>query len=109
MDSKTIYTKEEEQFIKYWEQNRLKKKKLLKTMLWGLPSGLFLFVAILLNFFSGWYKRASMVANADPSLLVILLIAGIIIVAFTVIFSSSHKWDRNEAYYQELINRKINL
>lgn len=101
-----MYTKEEEAFIKYWEANRLKRKKVFKQILWGLPGGILLFIAILLNFFSGWYKRASMVANADPSLFIILLIAGIIIVAFASIFSSYHKWDINETRYKELINRK---
>lgn len=101
-----MYTKEEEAFIKYWESNRHKKKKILGRLAWGLPAGTILFVAILLNFYSGWYTRASMIANADPSLFIVLLIGGIIIVAFTSIFSSYHKWDRNEAYYKNLINRK---
>lgn len=75
-------------------------------MLVGLPFGIVLMIAILLNFMSGWYKRATMVANADPSLFIILLIAGIIIVAFAGIFSSYHKWDINETRYKELISRK---
>lgn len=75
-------------------------------MLVGLPAGLILVVAILLNFMSGWYKRATMVANADPSLFIILIIAGIIIVAFAGIFSSYHKWDINENRYKELKRRE---
>ena len=101
-----MYTKEEEAFIKYWAENRLKKKKFFKQELLGLPAGIVLVIAIFLNFFSGWYKRATMIANADPSLFIILLIAGIIIVAFAGIFTSYHKWDINETRYQELINRK---
>lgn len=101
-----MYTKEEEAFIKYWEENRLKKKRFFRQMLVGMPAGLFLMIAIFLNFMSGWYKRAAMVANADPSLFIILLIAGILIVAFAGIFSSYHKWDINETRYKELINRK---
>ncbi|MCH5597002.1 hypothetical protein [Niabella ginsengisoli] len=101
-----MYTKEEEAFIKYWEVNRTKKKRLFRRILLGLPAGMVLMIAILLNFMSGWYKRASMIANADPSLFIILLIAGIIIVAFTGVFSSYHKWDINETRYKELINRK---
>jgi len=101
-----MYTQEEEAFIKYWAANRQKKKKFFRQLLLGLPMGLVLMIAIFVNFMSGWYKRAAMIANADPSLFIILLIAGIIIVAFTGIFTSYHKWDINETRYKELINRK---
>lgn len=101
-----MYSEEDENFIKYWEANRKKKKRVFRQILLGLPAGLILMIAILANFMSGWYKRASMVANADPSLFIILLIAGIIIVAFAGIFTSYHKWDINETRYKELINRK---
>jgi hypothetical protein len=101
-----MYSQEEEHFIKYWEANRKKKKRVFRQILLGLPAGLILMIAILANFMSGWYKRASMVANADPSLFIILLIAGIIIVAFAGVFTSYHKWDINETRYKELINRK---
>lgn len=101
-----MYTEEEASFIKYWEVNRFKKKKFFRQVLLGLPAGLILFIAILLNFFSGWYKRATMDANADPSVFVVLIIAGIIIVAFAGIFTYYHKWDINETRYKELISRK---
>jgi hypothetical protein len=101
-----MYTQEEESFIKYWAANRKKKKRLFRQILVGLPAGLILMIAILVNFMSGWYKRAAMIANADPSLFIILLIAGIIIVAFAGVFTSYHKWDINETRYKELINRK---
>ncbi len=103
-----MYSKEEEEFIKYWEANRKKKKRLFRQVLVGLPAGLILMIAILVNFMSGWYKRATMVANADPSFFIILLIAGIIIVAFAGIFSSYHKWDINENRYKELKSREKN-
>ena len=101
-----MYTKEEEDFMKYWAENRTKKRRFFRQMLLGLPTGLILVIAIMVNFFSGWYKRATMVANADPSLFIILIIAGIIIVAFAGIFTSYHKWDINETRYKELLNRK---
>ncbi|GAB3026829.1 hypothetical protein GCM10027051_34570 [Niabella terrae] len=101
-----MYTEEEAAFIKYWEANRLKKKKYFKQFWLGLPAGLLIMIGILINFFSGWYKRATMQANADPSFLIILLIAGIIIVAFAGVFTSHHKWDINETRYQELLARE---
>lgn len=101
-----MYTKEEEAFIKYWEAHRLKKKRSLKNFLISAPLGILLVVSIFINFFSGWYKKAAMEANADPSLFLILLIAGVIIVAFIAVFSSYHKWDINENYYKSLLARK---
>ena len=101
-----MYTPEEEAFIKYWSEKRLKKKSVFKQVLIGLPAGIILMVAIFLNFISGWYKRATMMANADPSIFLILIIAGILIVAFAGVFTSYHRWDINETRYQELINRK---
>ncbi len=92
--------------MRYWEANRLKKKRSLKNILISTPLGIVLVIGIFINFFSGWYKRAAMEANADPSLFLVLLIAGIIIVAFVGIFSSYHKWDINENYYKELLARK---
>lgn len=99
-------TQQEAQFVEYWKDARLQKRKLFRNILVGLPLGLIIVAAVFINFFSGWYKRASMVANADPSLFIILLVAGIFIVAFIAIFSSYHKWDINENRYQELISRK---
>lgn len=101
-----MYTKEESDFMQYWEINRLKKKRFFKNMLVGLPIGILIVIAIFLNFFSGWYKRATMMANADPSFFIILIIGGVIIVAFAGVFSSYHKWDINENRYKELKNRK---
>lgn len=101
-----MYTREEEEFIKYWEANRLKKKRSVKNLLIGTPLGILLMVGIFINFLSGWYKKAAMEANADPSLFLILLIAGIIIVAFVAILSSYHRWDINENHYKSLLARK---
>ncbi|WP_018628217.1 hypothetical protein [Niabella aurantiaca] len=101
-----MYTKEEEAFIKYWEANRLKKKRSVKNLLIGTPFGILLMIGTFINFFSGWYKKAAMQANADPSLFLILLIAGIIIVAFIAVFSSYHRWDINENHYKSLLARK---
>lgn len=103
------YTKEEEAFIKYWEAHRLKKRKTFKQILLGIPAGVAIVIAIFINFFSGWFKRANMVANADPGFFPVLVIACIIIVAFSGIFTSYHKWDINETRYQELIRRKEKL
>ncbi len=102
------FTEEEKTFLKYWEANRSRKHKFFKQVLISLPLGIIIVVAIFLNFFSGWYKRASMVANADPSLFIILFFSGILIVAFLAVFSSYHRWDMNESRYKELRARENN-
>ena len=70
-----------------------------------------LVIAIFANFFSGWYKRADMVRNEatqknDASLILVLIVAALLIVAFVIIFSVRHKWDINEQRYRELVARE---
>lgn len=101
---------EEKQFIEYWGANRLKRKKVWKQLALGLPLATGLIVAIFVNFFSNWYKKAEMVRNeavqkSDASLVLVLIIAALLITIFVVIFSVRHKWDINEQRYRELISR----
>lgn len=98
--------KEEEEFLRYWETNRKQKRNRFKGILISLPLGIVVVVAIFINLFSGWYQRANMVANSDPTIFLVLLIAGLCIVAFFAIFSSYHKWDVNETRYKELMSQK---
>ena len=84
-----MLTKEEEQFIIYWKQNRDKKKRFWKQLAIGLPAGVLFAVAIFVNMVSGWYKRAMMDFNADPSmksLIIVLIIAVLSIVVFVSVF-----------------------
>lgn len=94
---------EEEEFVKYWEANRLQKKKAIHYLYAGLPLGVALVIAIFINFFSGWYKRADMIIRTeDKSFIIVLLVAALLIVSFIVIFSARHRWDINEQRYNEL-------
>jgi peptidoglycan/LPS O-acetylase OafA/YrhL len=102
----TMLTEEEKRFIQYWEQNRLRRKKIWRQLAVGLPFGVLLAIAICINFFSGWYKRADLMLHADPSLILVLLVAILLIVLFIVVFSARHKWDMNEQHYRELLSRK---
>ncbi len=101
-----MLTPDEQKFMEYWEANREKKKKIFNNLLVGLPAGLLIVIAILINFLSDWYKRATMTAHAEPSVFIVLLISGIVIVAFWVIFTSYHKWDINETRFNELLSKK---
>jgi hypothetical protein len=102
-----MLTPEEEGFIEYWEKNRLRKKKIFRQLGLGLPLGVSLVVAIFINFFSGWYKRADITLSSEQSsMILVLLVAALLIVIFVVIFSVRHKWEQNEQYYNELLSRK---
>lgn len=91
----------EKEFVKYWEENRVKEKSVLKQFFPGLPIGFCLGAAILLMVNSGWYQRADMVAQArsSPTVLIIGIIA---IVAFTGFFYKRFRWEMNEQAYKEL-------
>jgi len=101
-----MLTEEEEKFVEYWQYHRLKKRKVLKQLSVGLPLGVVIAAAIFINFFSGWDKRAQMVINSNPSLILVLIIACLIIVVFITIFSARHKWDLHEQRYRELLARR---
>jgi ABC-type sulfate transport system permease subunit len=102
-----MLTAEEAEFISYWEQNRLKKRKIIRQLSLGLPLGVVLVMAIFVNFFSGWYRRAEMVMRREQtSLILVLLVAAVLIVVFIVVFSVRHKWDINEQRYKELLVKR---
>ena len=101
-----MLTKEEENFIRYWEKNRLRRKKVVRQFLLGIPIGLLFVIPIVINFTSGWHKPARVEANSpdfDPR---VLFIALLLIVGFVAIFNQRHKWDLYEQRYRELLARQ---
>ncbi|PZR24661.1 MAG: hypothetical protein DI535_21270 [Citrobacter freundii] len=101
-----MLTEDEKRFVASWETERLRKKKLIRQLSVGLPLSSVLVLAIIVNFLSGWYKRADMEIQSSGSLIIVLLIASIGIVVFMTVFSAKHKWDINEQRYQELLRKK---
>jgi uncharacterized BrkB/YihY/UPF0761 family membrane protein len=91
-----MLNEEEKGFIGYWEQNRLRKKRLLWQLAAGLPLGSFLAIGIFVNYFSGWHKRAAMESSVDTSNIIVILVALILTIIFIVVFSSRHRWEMNE-------------
>jgi hypothetical protein len=100
-----MLTPEEENFVRYWADQRLRKKQFLRKVSIGLPMAVLIVVALIVNFLSGWYKRADMELRSNSSVIIVVLIASIAIVLFITIFSAHHKWDQNELYYQELLSK----
>jgi len=101
-----MLTEEEKKFIAYWEIHRLRRKKLLKQFVIGLPLAVLIVAAIFINFFSGWYKRADMLLRSHSSLIIVVVIAVLLIVVFTTVFSAKHQWDMNEQRYREFLSKK---
>lgn len=102
---KTLSQAEKQEYIEYWEKNRLREKKVLNQLLIGLPLGILFAAPVLLNLFSRWYKRADMEANAQMSP-VVLLVAILMIIVFIAIFSRKHKWEMKEQQYREFIAQR---
>lgn len=101
-----MLSKEEDQFIIYWEKNRSRRKKTVRQFLLGIPAGLLIVVPIVINFSSGWYRRASMEANSEDFNPMVLFFALLLIVGFTAIFWQKHQWDQLEQRYRELLARR---
>ena len=102
---------EEQRFVEYWRENRIRRKKIYRQLAIGLPMATLLVVTIFANYFSSWYKKAEMVRNQvnqqnNSSLMLVLIIAALFIVVFIVIFSARHKWDQHEQRYRELLARQ---
>jgi hypothetical protein len=97
-----MLSKEEKDFMEYWERNRNRQKKVYKQLLLGIPIGLLFTIPIVISLVSGWDKRAVMVANTSDFNPGVLLAALLLIVGFTAIFSRRVKWDEHEQKYQEL-------
>lgn len=101
-----MLSKEENDFIRYWETHRLRRKKTVQQFLLGIPAGLLIVIPIVVNLASGWYKRADMEANSQDFNPIVLLVALLLIVGFTAIFWQRHKWDQYEQRYRELLAKR---
>lgn len=101
-----MLTPQEEQFIKYWQENRDREKKLFRQLLIGLPSGMLLAIGIIASLVTRqWYQQADMVANTElnPNVLMVAILA---IVVFIAIFYKKFQWDQKEQLYKELLSKK---
>ena len=100
-----MLSEQEEKFLIYWEKNKEREKSFYRQISLGLPIGLLIGIGILVNFMSGWYTRATMVANSQSTPLVLIL-AIVIIAFFCSIFYKRHRWEMNDQRFQELKIKK---
>lgn len=100
-----MLTEKEIAFIEYWEKAKNRQKKLIYQLAVGLPVGLLFGLFIIINFYSGWYKRAEMISNSrfNP---VVLYIAVIIIAVFFAIFSKKFQYEQLDQKYRELLAKR---
>ena len=101
-----MLSQQEKDFLRYWEVNRLSKKRFLRQFSIGLPLGVLIVVAIFFNLLSGWYKKADAVVRSNSSVIPVIIIALVITAVFITIFSSRHKWEQNEQRYKELKHKE---
>ncbi len=114
-----MLTPQEEAFIRYWEENRSRQKKIFRQFLVGIPVGLAFVVPILINIISGWDNKVDRLYDdpnnstgspyGDKSLLMVLMVAMLLIIGFTAIFYRRYKWDQYEQRYRELLARRERL
>lgn len=100
-----MLTEEEEKFLQKWAAIRERESGLARQMSLGLPIGILIGIGIVLNYISGWYSRATMVANSQSTPMV-LIIAIIIIALFCSIFYKRHQWDMNEQRFISLTKKR---
>ena len=95
-----MLSKEDKEFITWWEANSKREKKLVTQLSVGLPLGLAFGFPILLSvMFRGWYKNMPYVSGSQ---LTVILIAVLLIIVFYAIFRMRLKWELNEQRYNEL-------
>jgi len=104
----SMLSKEELDFLAYWEKNSLQQKHSTRPFMIGLSAGFVLGISLIAVVFSGWYERANMVANSRLSSFVFLL--AILGISFFMAFMyRKFRWETNEQRYRELLARKKSL
>ncbi len=96
---------DDEEFLLFWSKNSKKQKSSTRAFLLGLSSGIAIGVLVIIVIFSGWYQRATMVANSKMSITVLFLaITGISI--FLAFIYQKFRWEMQDQRYQEIMAKK---
>lgn len=99
-----MLTKQEKEFMVYWEENRARERSLTHILLYGLPRGLCFGIPILLCFlFHDWYKWLPFISGED---ILVVAIGVFGVVLFYSVFRQYYLWDRKEQQYQEFSARQ---
>jgi hypothetical protein len=102
-----MLTKEDENFLKYWSEQRTKKMPFFGMASVGFRWGVLIVVGLAASLFAARFSRkANPVLENDGSIIITVMIAGLAIVFFITYFTAQHKRDQNELHYQELLRKK---
>jgi hypothetical protein len=102
-----MLTKEDENFLKYWAQQRSRKKSFFGFVSAGLPLGVFIAVGLTASLIAAsFHRKANPILHNYASLIITVMIAGLGILCFITYFSAQHKWEQNELHYQELLKKE---
>lgn len=95
-----MLTKDELQFLEYWEKNREKEKRIFYQLAYGSPWGLVFALPVLIAvIFHDWYKNMIPISKSQ----IILISVGVLAIAiFYAFFRMQVKWDYHEQLYKEL-------
>jgi formate/nitrite transporter FocA (FNT family) len=100
-----MLTNQEKDFIDFWAKNRAAQKTSKRPFLIGLSAGLIFGLVVWVIVFSGWYTRASMVANSKLSGFVFFV--GILLISFFMAYLyRSFSWENREQQYKELVAKQ---
>lgn len=95
-----MLTKDEKDFVEYWETHREKENSLSRKLLLGFQWGLLFALPILIvTLFNGWYKGMSPITTGQ---MVLILICVFAIAIFYAYFRQQGKWEQSEQLYKEL-------
>jgi len=98
----------EEEFWQYWKENRIREKHSARIFVRGLSAGFVVGALVVALISSGWYERATMVANAKMSALVLFI--GIMLLSFFLaFFYRKFYWEMQEQRYLEISAKKNKL
>ncbi|HET9056796.1 MAG TPA: hypothetical protein VFN30_08115 [Chitinophagaceae bacterium] len=94
-----MLTKEEKEFILYWETHSAKTNNWKVHLKSGAWWGLLFALPILLNYLSGWFTNIRL---RLPGTITFILLAVAGIAFFFAVFSQRFRWEYNERRYKEL-------
>jgi uncharacterized membrane protein YoaK (UPF0700 family) len=99
-----MLTKEEQQFLNYWEVQRTKKRRLAFNV--GFPLSVLIVLGIFISIITGWHKQASIALRSDSSTILVIVLAAVAIVVFMSVFAARFQQEQHEQRYKELLAKK---